>query len=262
VGTLTRKETIMRTIYTFSLVLFLAVVSLLFACAQQSTQSTEAQTANAARQEGSTAAATPSASPAPAVALDATKGQEIGAVYEAFLSPQQEPGEEQDTPASTPKQFQSSAPSQLRNERTARAHGLLRFAKDLSKVYVDVRVENVTVKDVNMFHIHCGRPDMLGPILVDFALGGDIQQNLADGTFSVVLTDADIEKTLQSAHGVTGQFLTGCPIVPGLQDKVKTIAGMEHIARQGELYFNLHTYGQTYYGMMRGQVRPQAAPTK
>jgi hypothetical protein len=29
------------------------------------------------------------------------------------------------------------------------------------------------------------------------------------GAFSVELSDADIEKTLQSAHGVTGQFLTG-----------------------------------------------------
>ncbi len=62
---------------------------------------------------------------------------------------------------------------------------------------------------------------------------------------------------MQSAHGVVGQFLTGCPVVAGMQDKVKTIAGMEHIARQGELYFNLHTYGQTYFGYMRGMVRPQ-----
>jgi hypothetical protein len=203
--------------------------------------------------------------PASSVPLDPQKGQEIGAVYEAFLSPQQEPGEEKDTPASTPKQFKSTAPSQLRNERKGRAHGVLRFTKDLSKLYVEVKVENVDPKDVNMFHIHCGRPDMLGPIVIDFSLTGDIRKNLSDdGIFSVVLTDADIEKTLQSASGVTGQFLTGCPIVPGLKvnDKVKTIAGLEHIARQGELYFNLHTYGQTYYGYMRGQVRPQASSGK
>ena len=120
---------------------------------------------------------------------------------------------------------------------------------------MDVQVENLEIKEVNMFHIHCGKPDLLGPILIDFSLATDLQQNLSDGLFSVELTDADIEKTLQSAHGATGQFLTGCPVVPGQQDKVKTIAGMEHIARQGELYFNLHTYGQTYYGMMRGKVR-------
>jgi len=34
---------------------------------------------------------------------------------------------------------------------------------------------------------------------------------------------------------------------------VKTIGGMELIARQGELYFNLHTAGQTYFGDIRGQ---------
>jgi hypothetical protein len=181
------------------------------------------------------------------------------------LSPQQEPGEEKDTPASTPKQFKSTAPSQLRSERKGRGHGVLRFTKDLSKVYVVVKVENVDPKDVNMFHIHCGRPDMLGPIVIDFSLTGDIRKNLSDdGIFSVELTDADIEKTLQSASGVTGQFLTGCPIVPGVKanDKVKTVAGLEHIARQGELYFNLHTYGQTYYGNMRGQLRPVASEAK
>jgi len=190
------------------------------------------------------------------------KGQEIGAVYEAYLSPYQEPGEEKDTPATTPKQFKSTAPSLLRSERKGSGYGVLRFTNDLSKVYVEVRVQNVAVKDVNMFHIHCGRPDMLGPILIDFALTGDIKKNLADGVFSVELTDADIEKTSQSGQGVTGEFLIGCPIVPGLKDKVKTIVGMEHIARQGELYFNLHTYGQTYYGYMRGQLRPLRSSAK
>jgi hypothetical protein len=49
-------------------------------------------------------------------------------------------------------------------------------------------------------------------------------------------------------------FTRGCPIVPSLPaDKVRTIAGMELIARQGELYFNLHTAGQTYFGDIRGQ---------
>jgi hypothetical protein len=35
---------------------------------------------------------------------------------------------------------------------------------------------------------------------------------------------------------------------------VKTIAGLQLIAEQGELYFNLHTTGQTYFGDMRGQL--------
>jgi len=32
-----------------------------------------------------------------------------------------------------------------------------------------------------------------------------------------------------------------------------TIAGLEYIARQSELYFNLHTAGQVYFGDIRGQ---------
>ncbi len=42
--------------------------------------------------------------------------------------------------------------------------------------------------------------------------------------------------------------------------KVKTVAGMEHIARRSELYFNLHTKGQTFYGDIRGQIHPVKAP--
>ena len=41
----------------------------------------------------------------------------------------------------------------------------------------------------------------------------------------------------------------------GLPGKVKTIAGMQHIAEQGELYFNLHTKAQTFYGDIRGKLQ-------
>ncbi|MBK7993583.1 MAG: CHRD domain-containing protein [Blastocatellia bacterium] len=190
--------------------------------------------------------------------LNANQGEEIGFIYEAFLRRQQEPGEEEDTPSTTPKQFKSTAPSVPRNQRKSRGHAILRFTKDLSKVYVDVKVEGVKVEDVTMFHIHCGKPDMLGPILVDFALSGDIQNNLSDGILSVELVNEDIEKVVTSKHkhSIVAAFTLGCPIVPGTSDKVKTIAGMEHIARRSELYFNLHTKGQTYFGDMRGQIHP------
>jgi hypothetical protein len=36
------------------------------------------------------------------------------------------------------------------------------------------------------------------------------------------------------------------------------VAGMEYIARQGELYLNLHTKGQMYFGDLRGQLIPVA----
>ncbi|MBX3060274.1 MAG: CHRD domain-containing protein [Anaerolineae bacterium] len=193
--------------------------------------------------------------PEPAT-LNPAQGQEIGSVFQAFLSPHQEPGEEKDTPALIPQQFRSTEPSLLRSERLSHGHGMLRFTHDLSKVYVDVQLENVNPEDVIMFHIHCGKPDQLGPILIDFAHAGDMQENLADGLFSVVLTNEDIEMVLASQHGLIGGYTLGCPIVPGVPGEVKTIAGMEHIARQGELYFNLHTRAQTYFGDIRGQVRP------
>jgi hypothetical protein len=37
-------------------------------------------------------------------------------------------------------------------------------------------------------------------------------------------------------------------------DRVKTVAGMAAIAREGDLYFNLHTSGQSYFGDIRGQL--------
>ncbi|MBX3001699.1 MAG: CHRD domain-containing protein [Caldilineaceae bacterium] len=190
------------------------------------------------------------------VILDPARGAEIGEIYEAFLSPHQEPNEEANTPALTPQQFRSTAPSLLRSERTSRGHAIVRFTKDLSKAYVDVRVENVKAEDVVMFHIHCGRPDMLGPILIDFAHSGDLQEELADGLWSVVVTNEDIEMVSASGHGLIGAFTAGCPVVPGIPGDVKTIAGMAHIARQGELYFNLHTSGQVFYGDIRGQMLP------
>lgn len=196
-------------------------------------------------------------SQSPLIPLEPSKGQEIGFVYEAFLSPQQEPGEEEDTPPLTPRQFLSTAPSVPRNQRKSRGHGRIRIANDLSKAYVDVEVENVKAEDIVMFHIHCGRPDVLGPILVDFANSGNLQQNFADNIFSAVITNEDIEKVVESAEGPIGAFTAGCPIGQGTPpDKAKTIAGMQHIAQQSELYFNLHTKGQTYYGDMRGKVRP------
>ncbi len=115
-------------------------------------------------------------------------------------------------------------------------------------------IENVDPASVNMLHLHCGRPGQLGPIIVDFALAGDINAWLADGQFTVEIVNEDIVAAAAHGDGLIGAFTAGCPIVPTIpNDKVKTIAGMEYIARQGELYFNLHTFAQTYFGDMRGQ---------
>ncbi|MDC0721406.1 CHRD domain-containing protein [Nannocystis bainbridge] len=206
---------------------------------------------------------------APAVAageLDPGRGTQIGAIFEAYLSPHQEGDEEENTPATTPKQFRSTTPSQNRAAREAaghRAHGQVRFTNDFSRAFVDVKIEGIDLKSINMFHIHCGKPGILGPILVDFAHATDLQGNLADGMFSVEIRNEHLVQTVEHAHGLVGAFTTGCVIPsPSLGSvapvKVSTVAGMAQLARDGELYFNLHTTGQSYFGDIRGQIHPLA----
>jgi hypothetical protein len=188
------------------------------------------------------------------IALNPSAGAEIGFIYQAFLSPQQEGGEEEDTPSFIPEQFRSTAPSVSRNERPSQGHGVIEFTNDLSRAYVYLAVENVNPADVVMLHLHCGRPGQLGPIIIDFSMAGNIQEYLADGTMSVEITNEDIEAVTDSSSGLIDAFTLGCPILPAIpNDKVKTIAGLQLIAEEGEIYFNLHTAGQVYFGDMRGQ---------
>lgn len=196
--------------------------------------------------------------------LDPAKGAEIGQVYEAWLSPWQEPDEEQNTPKGVPKVFQSTAPSLTRAEREAAGHrgaARVRFTKDLSRAFVDVKIEGIKAEDINMFHIHCGRPGVLGPILVDLADLTDLKKDLADGQLSVEVTSLAITQNTAHAHDAVGAFTRGC-VIPspslqaGLPPKVSTVAGMATVAAEGELYFNLHTVSQTYYGDIRGQILP------
>lgn len=188
------------------------------------------------------------------IPLNPAGGQEIGFVYEAYLSPQQEGGEEEDTPDFIPPELRSTAPAVPRNERTSRGHAVIEFTRDLSKAYVYLAVENVNADDVVMLHLHCGRPGQLGPIIIDFAMAGNINEYLADGEMRIEVTNEDIVAAASHADSPISAFTAGCPIVQNIpNDKVKTIAGMEHIARDGELYFNLHTKAQTYFGDIRGQ---------
>ncbi len=195
------------------------------------------------------------------IALNPSSGSEIGSVYEAFLSPQQEGGEEEDTPALIPPQFRSTTPSVPRNERTSRGHAVLEFTQDLSRAYVFLAVENVNPAEVVMLHLHCGRPGQLGPIIVDFSLAGNINSYLEDGVFALEITNEDIVAAASHGNSPIDAFTSGCPIVLDIpNDKVKTIAGLELIAREGEIYFNLHTSGQTYFGDIRGQFHAVSNP--
>jgi hypothetical protein len=190
------------------------------------------------------------------IPLNPAAGSEIGFVYEAFLSPHQEGGEEEDTPPFIPAEFRSTQPSVPRNERTSRGHAVLEFTNDLSRVYVHLAVENVNIDDLVMLHLHCGLPGQLGPIIVDFSTIGNIQEYLADGVMSVEVTNEDLEVVAASAEGLIGALTAGCPIVPDVpSEKVVTIAGLETIARQGQIYFNLHTAGQVYFGDIRGKFQ-------
>jgi hypothetical protein len=209
---------------------------------------------SAAQDHGHSGAARPEREAASPIPLNPAAGSEVGFVYQAFLSPHQEGGEEEDTPALIPPVFRSTAPSVPRSERNSRGHAVIEFTNDLSKAYVYLAIENVNVEDIVMLHLHCGRPGQLGPIIVDFAMAGNIQEYLADGMMSVEITNADIEAVVAAIQSPIDGFTSGCPIIASNPlDKVKTIAGLELIARQGEIYFNLHTKGQTYFGDIRGQ---------
>ena len=72
-----------------------------------------------------------------------------------------------------------------------------------------------------------------------------------------VLTNEDLVAVIDHGHGILGILTAGCPIIPSIPtDRVRTIAGMALIAERGELYFNLHTKGQMFFGDIRGQLSP------
>ena len=116
---------------------------------------------------------------------------------------------------------------------------------------------------------------MLGPILIDFGLKQNLKTAFSTGVLSAEILNEDLVAVSQhSQHSVIGFATMGCPIGqlnPGELLKpfarVRTIAGMAAIAREGELYFNVHTTGQQYFGAMRGQLEamressPGSSPT-
>ncbi|MCB9762803.1 MAG: CHRD domain-containing protein [Alphaproteobacteria bacterium] len=193
--------------------------------------------------------------------LDPLAGAEIGLVYESWLSPQQEGDEESDVPDLAPDVFRSTKPSTEREQRPARGHGIVAFNREFSRAYVQLAVANVEPEEIVMAHLHCGKPGQLGPILVDFGRTGDISEYFADGLLSVEVTNRDLERVAEEGEGLVGAFTAGCPIVKAIpNDRVKTIGGMAVLAAEGELYFNVHTKAQTFYGDIRGRLLPATGP--
>lgn len=204
---------------------------------------------------------TPELSMASPIELNPAAGTEIGAIYQSFLSPEQEGDDEENTPEMAPAVFKSTGQSVPRVDRTSHGHGVLSFTQDLSSAFVHVAVENVDPDEIVMFHIHCGRPGQLGPIAVDFGLKGNLSEYFVDGVFSAQITNEDIVATADHGKGIVGAFTAGCPIhLATPLDKVKTVGGLKFIADQGELYFNLHTESQKFFGDIRGQLERVDGP--
>ncbi len=241
-------------------------IPLLWGCASMADHPTASPADQPKTGQATTATASTTTAAPPPTGLDPRRGQDIGLTFESFMSPWQQEAEESDTPAAAPAEFKSTAPSLTRAQREAANHrgvGLIRFRNDLSRAYVDVKIEGIDPATINLFHIHCGKPGILGPILVDFALATDLQKSFSKGVFSVEVTDDLIVKTIGHSHDLMDAFLMGCFIgeaSPGgvKPPKVTTVAGMLTLARAGEIYFNLHTTGQAYYGDLRGQIYPPA----
>jgi hypothetical protein len=192
----------------------------------------------------------------PALAKDPALGATTYTVYEAYLSPAQEPGEESETPKVLEKSLGATAPSTPREARKSRGYGQLRFAKDLSKAYVDVEIQGVNAGDILMFHIHCGPPGVLGPIIVDFGESESPAKKLANGKMTLELTNKNVLFVKDMPKGLKPSLPESCPAELGFLTQSKTIASLEYLARKGVLYFNLHTKAHTYYGEMRGQIYP------
>lgn len=189
---------------------------------------------------------------------DPALGATTYTTYDAFLSPAQEPGEESETPKPLMKSLGATKPSTPRNERKSRGHGRVRFTRDLTKAIVDVEIKGVAdPTDILMFHIHCGPPGGLGPILVDLGQFGDLATALKGGKMTVEIGNDNLTWASMLPRGFKFKLPESCPTDIGWPGQVKTIAGMEYLARKGVLYFNLHTKQHTFYGEMRGQIYPQ-----
>jgi hypothetical protein len=198
----------------------------------------------------------------PALAKDPAQGATAFTLYEGWMSPQQQPGDESDAPKVLVKAtgLQSTEPALPREQRKSRGWGQLRFAKDLTRAYVDVEITGVNPADIVMFHIHCGPPGVLGPIIVDFSELGSLPKLLATGKMSVELSNKNITYVKQMPKGLKPALPESCPVDIGFPTQSMTIAALDYLARKGVLYFNLHTKANTFYGEVRGQIYPATDP--
>lgn len=193
----------------------------------------------------------------PAHADDPALGATTYIVYESFMSPAQQPGEESEVPKLLEKSLGATRPSTPRAQRASRGWGKVRFTRDFTSALVDVELKGVDPAEIIMFHIHCGPPGSLGPVLVDLGKFGSLSQKVVNGKFSAKLGNDDLTWASMLPKGFKQLTLPeSCPVDIGFPTQTKTLVGMEYLARRGLLYFNLHTRAHTYYGEVRGQLYP------
>jgi CHRD domain/RTX calcium-binding nonapeptide repeat (4 copies) len=101
-------------------------------------------------------------------------GERNATKYEAFLSPKQEPGEA--------------------IESDAKGYGTITFPKNLSSAKVEVQISGVNTSEITGFHIHCGPPGVLGPIVLDLGQYGTFDKTIVDGKFSALVSNENITK--------------------------------------------------------------------
>jgi CHRD domain len=187
---------------------------------------------------------------APAIAANPSFGDQTFNEYEGYLHPAQE------------------ADPDLKVD--SRGYGRLKFPRNLSTGQVNVEVTGIDPTQITAFHIHCGAPGVLGPIVVDFAQFGDLKSTLKTGKFSATVVNKGLTFVKQAplppkpgSGALTLPLPEGCPSDINFPvQQVQTIAGLEALARKGALYFNLHTKGHEFYGELRGQIYPVATVEK
>jgi hypothetical protein len=162
--------------------------------------------------------------------------------YVAYPSPQQEPG-----PPST---------------STAKAIATIQFDPYLTQAQINFYLTNLDPADIAAFHLHCGLPGQLGPIVINFNQFGAFTTSFVNDVFSVTVTDADVREANWPPNRMGP---------PPACDKnaigpapATTIAGIDALARIGQLYFNVHTGSKRdatfVFGLIRGQVYPVDMP--
>lgn len=189
--------------------------------------------------------------PAAARADDPATGASTYYVYEAFMGPGQEPGEESETPKAAQKQFAATKPAVPRAQRKSRGYARLRFQRDLNAALLDVELKGVDPADIMALQLQCGAPDGVGPAVVDLGKSVDLTKTFKAGKLSTQRSLDAVATTRVWPADLAFRMTEACPLEPGAPP-VSTVAGLEHLARRGLLYLNLRTGAHMFFGEIRG----------